>query len=83
MLQGLLLPTPDLQAWEPDVGLRTLALVGEPLRQLLCSLRAAYLAGLGLFISHNHPSSCLYEASSLFFGVGYLFFFFFFWLLSF
>ena len=32
MPQGLLLPMPDPQAWEPDVGLRTLTSVGEPLK---------------------------------------------------
>ena len=31
MLWGFLLPMPDPQAWETDVGLRTLTPVGEPL----------------------------------------------------
>ena len=31
MLWGILLPMPDPQAWEPDVGLAILTPVGEPL----------------------------------------------------
>ena len=30
---GILLPMPDPQAWDPDVGLRTLTPMGEPLEQ--------------------------------------------------
>ena len=32
MLQGLLLPMPDPQGWEPDMGLRPLTPGGEPQR---------------------------------------------------
>ena len=32
MLQGLLFPTPGSQVWGPDVGLRTLTSLGDPLR---------------------------------------------------
>ena len=31
ILQGLLLPMPDLQAWEPDMGLKTLTPIGNSL----------------------------------------------------
>ena len=41
--------------------------------QLLSSLWAAHLVGMGLLILHNHPFYNLNVASSLYFGVEYLF----------
>ena len=62
---------PDPWVWGPDVGLRTLAPVGESVIQLLSSLWAAHLAVMGLLIWHSHPSYRLDVASSLSSGVGY------------
>ena len=63
---------PDPQVWGPDVGLRTLTLVG------LCDTVTfqsvgAHLVGMGLLISCNHPYYHLDVASSLSSEVGYLF----------
>ena len=69
MFWGLLLPMPDPQAWEPDVGRRTLTPVGESLW-----LRYFPVCGLPTWLtSCNHPSYCLDMASYLSFGIGYLF----------
>ena len=66
MLQGWLLPIPDPQAWDPDVGLRTPTPMGEPsVIQLLSILWAAHMAGIGLIVLHNHLSYHLSVASSL------------------
>ena len=56
---------PDPQAWQPNVGLRTL----PP----LSNLWAAYPVDMGLLMSRNR-SSCHFDvASSLSPGVGYFF----------
>ena len=41
--------------------------------QLLFNLWAAHLVGMGLLISHNHPSYHFDVASSLSSGIGYFF----------
>ena len=74
VLQGLLLPMPDLQLWEPNVGLRTHSYRWASVIQLLSSLWAAHPVGIGLLISCNHPSYHLDVASPLSSGVGYLFY---------
>ena len=50
-----LLPMPDPQVWESDVGLKTLTPMGEPFHSV----------GLGLLLSSRHPSYHLHVASSL------------------
>ena len=47
MLWGFFLPIPDLHAWGFDMGLRTVPPVGESVIQLLSSLWASHLAGMG------------------------------------
>ena len=65
---------PDPQAGEPCVGLRTLTLVGEPLRyNYFSSLGVAYLAVMDLLMSQMPPSYHLVVTSSLSLNVKYLF----------
>ena len=61
MLQVLFFPMPVPQAWEHDVGLRTLTPMGEPLWcELLSSLCAAHLMVWGClyFLSPLLPFQC-------------------------
>ena len=62
------------RCWGPDVGLRTLTLVGESLWYcyfLVCG--ASHPEGVGLLILHNHTFYLLLWPPSLSSGVGYLF----------
>ena len=71
---GLLLPLPDLQAGEPDVGLRTFTPVGELLQYNyfpVCGLPIWWLWDLILLLLS--PSYPLVVASSLSLDIGYLF----------
>ena len=71
---GLLLPMPDPRAEEPDVGLRTLSPVGEPVRQnyfLVCGSPSWWV--WDLIISQKHPSYCFTVASSMSLDVEYLY----------
>ena len=77
ILWDLLLPLPDPQAGEPDVGLSTFAPVGELLWYNyfpVCGLPTWQV--WDMILSWLHPSYHLTVASSLSLDVGYLFFFF-------
>ena len=73
--RGVLLPIPGPQAGEPDMGLRSLTPVGEPLQYScfpVCGLPTRQV--WDLLISQKHPSYCLDE-TSLSLSVGNLFWF--------
>ena len=74
ILWGLLLPLPDPQAGEPDMGLRAFTPVGELLWYNylpVCGSPTQHV--WDLILSQLHPSYCLVVASSLSLDVGYLF----------
>jgi len=74
MLQGLLLPMPNPQVWEPDMGLRTLTPVHKSLQYSYFPV-CVHLVVMGLLLSHKCPSCHLDVASSLSSGAEYPFFF--------
>ena len=63
---------PETQAGEPEVGLRTLTPVGEPLRQNFLPVCGKWWVW-DLIIYRKHLSYHLIMASSLSLGVEYLF----------
>ena len=74
MIWGFLLPIPDPQAGEPDVGLRTLNPVGEPLQYYYFTICVSPSWKVwDLLISQKHTSYSLVVASSLSLDVEHLF----------
>ena len=72
-LQGLLIPMPDPQAWEHDVGPRTLTPMVSFHNIFTFHFVDTHLLGMGLLVYHNRPSYHLDVASSFSSGVGFLF----------
>ena len=55
ILQGILLPVPDPQVWEPDMGLRILIPLGEILQYSYFPVYGLPTWQVWLLTSHNHP----------------------------